>query len=105
MSKTGIIFNIQRFSIHDGPGIRTTIFLKGCSLRCFWCHNPEGRLPQPEIQYFAERCIGCGECLIVCPNKAHQLHENVHIFIREKCKSCGTCTDTCYSNTLELTGK
>ena len=63
---TGTIFNIQRFSVHDGPGIRTTVFLKGCTLRCFWCHNPEGRRPQQDLQYFAERCIACGSCAKAC---------------------------------------
>lgn len=104
MSKTGLIFNIQRFSIHDGPGIRTTVFFKGCSLRCFWCHNPEGRHTRPEIQFFPERCIGCGECVTHCPNDAHRLREQYHLFLREKCKGCGACVETCYSNSLELTG-
>ncbi len=63
MSASGIVFNIQRFSVHDGPGIRTTVFLKGCSLHCFWCHNPEGISPKQEIQFYPERCIGCGACL------------------------------------------
>lgn len=105
MGSTGLIFNIQRFSIHDGPGIRTTVFFKGCSLRCFWCHNPEGRHARPEIQFFPERCIGCGECLDHCPNQAHTLKDGFHLYFREICTNCGTCTDTCYSNALELTGK
>lgn len=105
MSLTGLIFNIQRFSIHDGPGIRTTVFFKGCSLRCFWCHNPEGTQARPEIQYFPERCIGCGECLDRCPNQAHTLKDDFHLYLRELCNNCGTCTDTCYSNALVLTGK
>ncbi len=102
---TGLIFNIQRFSIHDGPGIRTTVFFKGCSLRCFWCHNPEGRHPRPEIQYFPERCIACGECFSRCPNHAHRLEGNCHLFIRENCQACGACVETCYANALELTGR
>jgi pyruvate formate lyase activating enzyme len=105
LSTTGLIFNIQRFSIHDGPGIRTTVFFKGCSLRCFWCHNPEGRHARPEIQFFPERCIGCGECLIRCPNQAHKLDNQIHFYLREKCKACGICVETCYSNALELTGR
>jgi pyruvate formate lyase activating enzyme len=105
LSSTGLIFNIQRFSIHDGPGIRTTVFFKGCSLRCFWCHNPEGRHARPEIQYFPERCIGCGECLDRCPNQAHTLKEEFHLYLRELCKNCGICTETCYANALELIGK
>lgn len=105
MRVTGLIFNIQRFSIHDGPGIRTTVFFKGCSLRCFWCHNPEGRHSRPEIQFFPERCINCGDCFSKCPNHAHKLEENYHLFIRENCQGCGTCVETCYSNALELTGR
>ena len=105
MNPTGLIFNIQRFSIHDGPGIRTTVFFKGCSLRCFWCHNPEGRRAHPEIQYFPERCIGCGECVIRCPNQAHKITEDVHLYLREICQNCGACSETCYANALELTGK
>lgn len=105
LTKQGLIFNIQRFSIHDGPGIRTTVFFKGCPLRCFWCHNPEGRRPQPEIQFFPERCIGCGECLLKCLHHAHKLDDNFHIFIRENCQACGACAETCYSTALELTGR
>jgi len=105
LNVTGLIFNIQRFSIHDGPGIRTTVFFKGCSLRCFWCHNPEGRHARPEIQYFPERCIGCGECLERCSNQAHTFKEDFHLYLRELCNGCGNCTDTCYANALELTGK
>lgn len=101
----GLIFNIQRFSIHDGPGIRTTVFFKGCSLRCFWCHNPEGRLPRPEIQFFPERCIACGECVSICPNHAHRLENNLHLFIRENCQTCGNCVEICPANALELIGR
>ena len=70
---TGLITNIQRFSTHDGPGIRTTVFFKGCPLRCKWCHNPETIALKPEIQFFSEICVGCGSCADVCPNGAHRL--------------------------------
>lgn len=105
MKSKGLIFNIQRFSIHDGPGIRTTVFLKGCSMKCFWCHNPEGRQPRAEIQYFPEKCISCGECVQVCPNRAHILKDDKHIFLRELCQSAGECVKVCYSEALNLTGK
>ncbi len=105
MSKTGVVFHIQRFSIHDGPGIRTTVFLKSCAMSCFWCHNPEGGHPHPEIQYFQDRCIACGECVKACPNHAHEMQNGQHIFLRERCQASSECVETCYSNALELTGK
>jgi len=106
MLPTGIIFNIQRFSIHDGPGIRTTVFLKGCPLRCFWCHNPEGLRPKPEIQFFSARCIGCGECVRVCPEGAQQITpEGVRIYDRSLCLVCGKCVETCYAESLQITGR
>lgn len=93
---TGRIFNIQRYSIHDGPGIRTTIFLKGCPLSCIWCHNPEGQSFGPEIVYYDKRCIGCGKCKEVCKNEA--------LFDRDKCISCGSCAEVCYAKARELAG-
>jgi len=105
LSDKGLIFNIQRFSIHDGPGIRTTVFLKGCSMKCFWCHNPEGRLQRAEIQYFPEKCISCGECVQVCPNQTHVLQDGKHILIRELCQGAGECVKVCYSEALDLAGK
>jgi pyruvate formate lyase activating enzyme len=101
---TGTVTNIQRFSIHDGPGIRTTVFLKGCNLRCFWCHNPETLKPQPELQIFASRCIGCGECFRRCPQGAHVIVDGVRQFLRDKCTACGLCADTCYAGALEMVG-
>ena len=100
----GIVTNIQRFSIHDGPGIRTTVFLKGCNLRCFWCHNPETWQPQPELQLFLNKCIGCGECFDACPNEVHEMVDGVRHFHRTRCVGCGTCTDTCYAEALVLVG-
>ncbi len=104
MSASGIVFNIQRFSVHDGPGIRTTVFLKGCSLHCFWCHNPEGISPKQEIQFYPERCIGCGACLEACEHGAHIMEDGVHVYVRDKCVLCGKCTDSCFSGALEMTG-
>ncbi|MBI4532045.1 MAG: glycyl-radical enzyme activating protein [Candidatus Latescibacteria bacterium] len=102
---TGIVFNIQRFSIHDGPGIRTTIFLKGCSLHCFWCHNPEGIRLRPEIQFFPSRCINCGVCLDACQHGARIEHEGGMIYLREKCVACGACVETCYAGATVRVGK
>jgi pyruvate formate lyase activating enzyme len=101
----GNVFDIQRFSVHDGPGIRTVVFLKGCSLHCFWCQNPEGILPKPEIMFFPDRCILCGRCVEVCPEGAHTIKEGVHYYIRDKCTSCGRCAEVCYAGTLKVTGK
>ena len=104
-SPTGLIFNIQRFSIHDGPGVRTTVFFKGCALRCFWCHNPEGIRSRPEVLFTPERCIGDAECVAVCPHSAHEFTDGVHAFHRLCCDACGDCVDSCYANALELSGR
>jgi pyruvate formate lyase activating enzyme len=105
LAMTGVVFNIQRFSLHDGPGIRTTVFLKGCSMSCFWCHNPEGRHPKPEIFYHADKCITCGECVTVCPNHAHTLVDETHTFLRHRCTVAGECVEVCCSGALELAGE
>jgi len=101
----GSVFNIQRFSIHDGPGIRTTVFLKGCSLHCFWCHNPEGIAIKPQIQFFPERCILCGECVIACSNGANLIQNDKIVFMRDRCQVCGDCIETCYAEARVLVGK
>jgi len=103
--QTGIVTNIQRFSIHDGPGIRTTVFFKGCNLHCFWCHNPETLRPEPQLQLFPDRCIGCGECFERCPRGAHVMTEEGRRFLRERCQACGTCVETCYAQALLLVGE
>jgi glycyl-radical enzyme activating protein len=101
----GYVTNVQRFSIHDGPGIRTTVFLKGCNLRCFWCHNPETLKPKPELQLFLDRCIGCGECFKRCTNGAQVMVDSQRQFHRELCLACGQCASTCYAEALVLVGK
>lgn len=105
MNTADVVFNIQRYSLHDGPGIRTTVFLKGCSMRCFWCHNPEGQHPEPELRYVPERCIACAQCVIACPNHAHEMHDGVHVFLREKCDLNGTCVEACCSRALQMEGR
>ncbi len=99
-----IIFDIQRYSIHDGPGIRTLVFFKGCPLRCKWCQNPESLDPNPEIGFFPSKCIGCGECAKVCRAGAIIFEENRRID-RSLCDRCGKCAEVCYAEALTVIGK
>lgn len=100
----GNIFNIQHFCVNDGPGIRTTVFFKGCPLRCVWCHNPESHRKETELMYDAERCTACGRCVSACPNGAHRIGNGVHLFDRTLCRACGACASVCIYGALELVG-
>lgn len=91
----GIVFDIQRMSVHDGPGIRTTVFLKGCPLRCLWCHNPESHRAKPELAFCETQCIGCGVCLDSCANGCHTVVDGLHVIDRAACTCCGRCAREC----------
>lgn len=101
-----LIFDIQRFCVYDGPGIRTTVFFKGCNMRCAWCHNPESFSTAPELLYRAEKCVSCGACVSACPHGAHRVDEaGVHHFDRTQCVGCGACASACANGALELSGR
>ncbi len=101
---TGLIFDVMRFSVHDGPGIRTTVFFKGCPLECWWCHNPEGLSPTPEIVYLPEKCVLCGDCVAACPNHAIAWNarpvRDPHI-----CQKCGNCAAVCPAEATQIIGR
>ena len=100
----GNVFHIQRFSLFDGPGVRTVVFLKGCPLRCIWCHNPEGWNPREQILYSEKFCIGCGICAQACAHGCHSLSRNIHIYDRRHCTSCGACARACPGEALRISG-
>lgn len=102
---TGLLMDVKRFAVHDGPGVRTTLFLKGCPLRCVWCHNPEGISPRPETAYYAHKCMNCGECARVCPSGAQRMDAGGHIFEREMCVACGACEGACLGEAMKLFGR
>jgi pyruvate formate lyase activating enzyme len=99
------IFNIQRFSIEDGPGIRTTVFMKGCPMSCAWCHNPEGLLRSKQLMWFDVRCIGARDCIKACPLGALELTPSGMEIDRERCDGCGLCQDACPARAIEVVGR
>ena len=100
-----LITSIQKYSIHDGDGIRTSVFFKGCPLRCAWCHNPETQKYTKELTCNEERCVGCGSCADICPEGAVQIIFGKAKTDRDKCTACGRCTDVCHLNIREVAGK
>lgn len=103
-----VIMDIQRFSIHDGPGIRTTVFFKGCHMACAWCHNPESQRMEPEMLFYKERCLGCKSCLSLCKRQAHGFENGVHEVELSKCRGCAemeACSQSCPAGALRLCGE
>jgi len=105
MNKIGLVLEIQRMSTEDGPGLRTTVFFKGCSLACTWCHNPESISPKPQIHWIDSRCIACKTCLDTCPQSALTLTPEGICIDRNLCDACGACVETCPSTALEQLGR
>ena len=103
----GWVLNIERYTLHDGPGIRTTVFLKGCPLRCLWCSNPESQLSRPELVYFEDNCTACGRCLGVCPQAAiiQEPPGAPVTILYDRCDGCGICVDSCVYEALTLAGE
>ena len=102
-AETGIIFDVKHFAVHDGPGIRTTIFLKGCPLRCLWCHSPESQSPRPEVAHYPNLCIGCWACVEACPNGAQTM--GTPKILRELCTGVGRCAEECYAGATIMYGR
>lgn len=102
---TGLITEIERFALNDGPGIRTTVFFKGCNMCCDWCHNPETISASKSLHYYEAKCIGCYKCVSACPSKAHKKINNVHKFFPALCVKCGKCADGCYTEAMTMSGQ
>ena len=102
--KTAVVTNIQRYSTHDGDGVRTTIFFKGCPLSCRWCHNPESQDFRKELFFYGNKCKNCGGCIPRCSSGANGMEEGRLVFDRSKCTACGSCTDWCIYEARELAG-
>lgn len=105
-NNSGLVVDIHRFSLYDGPGIRTVVFLKGCPLDCLWCHNPESKSYKPQLSFNQSKCTNCFECVKVCSNGAHFIDANgAHSVDFEKCRACGNCAEVCPSGALTIIGK
>lgn len=104
MNKAKVI-DIKRFAVHDGDGIRTTVFLKGCPLKCVWCHNPESISPEAQLAYYRHKCVRCGMCVNACHEKAHRFDGETHVFRKDLCIACGQCEDICLGDALKFYGK
>jgi pyruvate formate lyase activating enzyme len=102
---SGMAFDIRRYSVHDGPGIRTTVFFKGCPARCAWCHNPESQRFEAEIMHWPGRCVSCGHCVAVCPSGAIAMSPSGPVIHRDRCAACGRCADACSHQAMTLVGR
>ncbi len=101
----GLVTNIQRYSINDGPGIRTTVFLKGCNLNCAWCHNPETISTKQELLFYEQKCVNCLACIPLCKFQALEIKDEKRVFYRDKCKACMKCTEACLYSAIEPAAK
>ncbi|NLF30941.1 MAG: glycyl-radical enzyme activating protein [Planctomycetes bacterium] len=102
---TGTIFDIDTFAVHDGPGVRMAVYLKGCPLGCRWCHSPESQDPRPELVFLADRCVACGRCVEVCPHGVHSVSDRGHELARRACRACFACVSACPADALRAVGR